>query len=65
MLLELFVQPCVAAGEDELRVALKQVDDSSTSGQRFYYAGGPPPQPDRIDVGITDHMYSNHGEDTN
>jgi hypothetical protein len=50
------VQPRLTAGEDELRVLVAAIGGGAEGRERFVDAGRPAPQPDRVDVGVADHV---------
>ena len=55
-LLDDFVEPGVAAGEDEVGVFFKAADGGVGGGDGFVEAGGPLPAPDGVEVGVADHV---------
>ena len=55
-LLHLLVEPGLAAREDELRILVAPVGRRAHRGQRLVGSSLPGPQPDRVDVGVADHV---------
>ena len=55
-LLHLLVDPCLAAGEDELGVLIAAIGRRCHRRECLIRAGLPGPQPDRVDMRIADHM---------
>ena len=50
------VQPRLPAREDELRVLVAAVGGGAERRERLVHAGRPAPEPDRVDVGVADHV---------
>ena len=55
-LLHLLVDPCLAAGEDELGVLIAAIGRRCHRREGLIRAGLPGPQPYRVDMRIADHM---------
>ncbi len=60
--LDALVEPRVPAGEHDIGFRIEQVAGRPAGRERLADAGRPPPEPDRVEVGIADHVHRDHGE---
>ena len=61
MLLDALVQPRVAAGEDHVGLVVEQVAGRPAGRERLADPCRPAPEPDRVEVGVADHVHGDHG----